>query len=213
VPKRWGRKCRRLLTSDRRWRVNDIVLPLKAGTPINERTLHGHEPSTPPHSPPTPNHPDRPGTDDLRTGLRQRTGKAPMRKRTKHHTYTVMRAKRNGKGIDARAVIHLREKGTERAFTVPTGTTTTRAATLRACGKCCSAATPSSTAAPAWPSFYAPADKAAVEEHSDRSFGMVRTEVFAATAAGTWATVRRGPDPTGLRIVSTAPHSPSSPLK
>ena len=51
-----------------------------------------------------------------------------------------------------------------------------------------------------WPSFTAPADSAAVDEHSDVSHGMRRTEVRCATCEGHLGHVfPDGPGPEGLR--------------
>jgi peptide-methionine (R)-S-oxide reductase len=51
-----------------------------------------------------------------------------------------------------------------------------------------------------WPSFYQPLEESAVDEHSDRAYGMTRTEVRCANCDAHLGHVfPDGPAPTGLR--------------
>lgn len=95
----------------------------------------------------------------------------------------------------------LREKGTERAFTGALNAN--KAAGEYHCAACGQLLFLSSTkydSGSGWPSFTAPAEDAAVEEHRDVSHGMIRTEVLCSNCESHLGHVfPDGPGPEGLR--------------
>lgn len=95
----------------------------------------------------------------------------------------------------------LRQKGTERAFTGEYYTTKTPGTYLcAACGEELFTSDTKYESGSGWPSFYAPARPDAIEEETDTSFGMRRTEIMCGRCGSHLGHVfPDGPRPTGLR--------------
>ena len=95
----------------------------------------------------------------------------------------------------------LREKGTERAFTGSLNANKQAGEYLcAACGQMLFKSDDKFDSGSGWPSFTAPAEGEAVEEHRDVSHGMVRTEVLCSKCEGHLGHVfPDGPGPDGLR--------------
>lgn len=95
----------------------------------------------------------------------------------------------------------LREKGTERAFTGAYHNNHKKGIYYcKACGSKLFDSKHKFDSGTGWPSFYKPIDKNSIEEESDYSFFMVRTEVKCKKCGSHLGHVfDDGPNPTGLR--------------
>ena len=94
-----------------------------------------------------------------------------------------------------------RQKGTERAFSGEYAHTKDEGTyKCVCCGEPLFSSETKFDSGCGWPSFIAPADELNVVEHSDRSHGMIRTEVMCSRCGGHLGHVfPDGPGPTGLR--------------
>jgi peptide-methionine (R)-S-oxide reductase len=95
----------------------------------------------------------------------------------------------------------LREKGTERPYTGEYDHTFEQGTyTCAGCGAQLFASDAKYDSGCGWPAFSAPAGEEAVEEETDVSYGMTRTEVMCGACGGHLGHVfPDGPQPTGLR--------------
>ncbi|MDZ7763934.1 MAG: peptide-methionine (R)-S-oxide reductase MsrB [Melioribacteraceae bacterium] len=95
----------------------------------------------------------------------------------------------------------LRQKGTERAFTGKYyKNKETGIYHCTGCGQELFTSEHKYDSGSGWPSYWQPVSKGAIEFKTDKSFGMIRTEVVCSKCGGHLGHVfNDGPEPTGLR--------------
>ena len=94
-----------------------------------------------------------------------------------------------------------REKGTERAFTGKYYDSKEKGTyKCAACGNPLFSSDTKFDSGTGWPSFYAPLDSSKIDEHKDKAYGMIRTEVVCKKCGSHLGHVfEDGPKPTGMR--------------
>jgi peptide-methionine (R)-S-oxide reductase len=116
--------------------------------------------------------------------------------------HTIIKTSQEWKSeLDPQTYYVMREEGTERPFTSELNENhDTGIFVCRACGLPLFSSSAKFNSGTGWPSFYEPIDKTHVFELSDRSAGMLRTEVQCHRCGGHLGHVfDDGPQPTGLR--------------
>ena len=119
-----------------------------------------------------------------------------------HHEYPAGRSDAEWKELLTPFEYHvLREKGTERPFSGEfNGEKRAGKYLCKACGQELFLAHAKFDSACGWPSYFKPVSPDAVEEHSDTSHSMVRTEITCSRCGSHLGHVfNDGPPPTGLR--------------
>ncbi len=123
-----------------------------------------------------------------------------MKKEAKH--YPVVHSEEEWKSLLTPFEYHvLREKGTERAFSGDLYTEHRAGRYLcKGCGQELFGAESKYESGSGWPSYFRPVSEDSIEEHSDHSHFMIRTEVLCSRCGGHLGHLfNDGPEPTGLR--------------